>query len=99
MEHGAYRDGRGIQVLDRRSHPFLSCQLSLSVYVCVFVCVCFGNERSSYVKYTKYPFTGHLSKSYYWSIVKCVFPRISKLLLSASGRLRRGERSEEIEKL
>ena len=43
--------------------------------VCVYLSVCFGNERSSYVKYTKYPFTGHLSKSYYWSIVKCVFPQ------------------------
>ena len=28
--------------------------------VCVYLSVCFGNERSSYVKYTKYPFTGLL---------------------------------------
>ena len=43
--------------------------------VCVCVCVCFGNEGSSYVRYTKYPFTGNLSRNYYWSIVKCVCPQ------------------------
>ena len=37
--------------------------------VCVCGCVCCGTERSSSVRYA------HLSRNYYWSIVKCVCPQ------------------------
>ena len=49
--------------------------LTFLILSTIFEWVCFGNARSSSVKYTKYPFTAHLSRNYSWSIVKCVCPK------------------------